>query len=84
MKLEKKISTDLEFLEFYKILNVGFTKFKTNQILPNKISYLYQITTKLFTGLNIPITCKHGGSFIMLLHIKHFELWPMLKNFLRP
>jgi hypothetical protein len=35
-------------------VEVCLTKFKSNQILLNKISRHFLMTTKLFTGLNIP------------------------------
>jgi hypothetical protein len=46
---EEKISTDLEFLELKKI-DVCLTKFENYQILLNKISHRFQVTTKLFSG----------------------------------
>jgi hypothetical protein len=46
----EKICTNLESLEFYKFLDVGLDKFKNNDILPNKISHIFLVTTKLFTG----------------------------------
>jgi hypothetical protein len=47
----EKISTDLESLEFQKNFDVCLTKFKkNNQILLNKISHRFLLTTKLFTG----------------------------------
>jgi hypothetical protein len=44
-KGREKISADLESLEFF---DIGFTKFKNNQILPNNISHRFLQTTKLF------------------------------------
>ncbi len=49
-KAGEKISTYLESLEFHKFSDVCFTEFKNNQILINKISDRFQLTTKLFTG----------------------------------
>jgi hypothetical protein len=49
-KASKKISADLESLEFYKFFDVHLTKFKHDQILLNKISHRFLLTTKLFTG----------------------------------
>ena len=46
----QKISTALESLEFWKFFEVYLTKFKNNQILLNKISHRFLLTTKLFTG----------------------------------
>jgi hypothetical protein len=46
-KAKEKISTDLESLEFF---DVCLTKFENNQILLNKISHVFLLTTKLFTG----------------------------------
>ncbi len=64
-----KISTDLEFLEFKKIIDVGLTKFKNKQILFNKIIHIFLVTTKLFTRCNIPIDSEHkitlNGSTLM-------------------
>jgi hypothetical protein len=45
-KAREKISTDLESLESYKIFDVCLTKFKNNQILINKISHRFILTTK--------------------------------------
>jgi hypothetical protein len=47
-KLDKKMSTDLESLEFYNIFDVCLTKFKNNLILFDKISHIFQLTMKLF------------------------------------
>jgi hypothetical protein len=46
-KAREKIRTDLESLEFF---DVCLTKFKNNQILPNKISHISLLTTKLFSA----------------------------------
>ncbi len=46
IKASKKISTDLESLEFF---DVRLAKFKNYQILLNKISHRFILTTKLFT-----------------------------------
>ncbi len=43
---EEKISTDLESLEFYACL----TKFENYQILLDKISHIFLLATKLFSG----------------------------------
>jgi hypothetical protein len=43
----EKIITDLESLEFF---DACLTKFKNSQILPNKISHRFLLTTKLFIG----------------------------------
>ncbi len=48
LRLEKKISTDLESSEFKKIFNVHLTKFKNNQILLNIISHRILLTTKVY------------------------------------
>jgi len=39
LKLEKKINTNFEALEFQKFLDVNLTKFENSQILLNKISH---------------------------------------------
>jgi hypothetical protein len=49
-KAREKISTDLDSLEFYKNFDVCLTKFKNNQILLNKISHIFLLTTKVFIG----------------------------------
>ncbi len=49
LKLEKKISTYLESLEFQKFFDVCQTKFNNNIILLNKISHRCLLTTTLFT-----------------------------------
>ncbi len=49
IKASTKISTYLESLEFYNFFGVCLTKFKSNQILFNKISHRFLLTTKLFT-----------------------------------
>jgi hypothetical protein len=46
----EKISADLESLKFHNFLNVGFTTFKNNQILLNKISHQFLGTTKVCIG----------------------------------
>jgi hypothetical protein len=46
----EKISTYLESLEFYKFFDVCLTKFENYQILLNKISHRFLMTTKLFIG----------------------------------
>ncbi len=50
LKLEKKISTYLESLELLKFFDVCWTKFKNYQILLNKISHRFLVTSKLFSG----------------------------------
>ncbi len=50
LKLEKKIRTYLESLEFQKFFDIRLTEFENNQILLNKISYRFLVTTKLFSG----------------------------------
>jgi hypothetical protein len=47
---KEKISTYLESLEFQKFFSVYFTKFENYQILLNKISHRFLVTTKLFSG----------------------------------
>jgi hypothetical protein len=47
-KAREKISTCLESLEFYNFFDVYLTKFENYQILPNKISDRFLLTTKLF------------------------------------
>jgi hypothetical protein len=49
-KAREKISTYLEFLEVENFFDVCWTKFKNNQILLNKISHRFLVTTKLFSG----------------------------------
>jgi hypothetical protein len=49
-KAGAKISTDLESSEFQKIFDECLTKFKHKQILRNKISHRFLLTSKLFTG----------------------------------
>ncbi len=46
-KAREKISTDLKALEFF---DVSLDSFKNSQILSNKISHIFELTTKLFTG----------------------------------
>jgi hypothetical protein len=46
----EKISTDFESLEFNEFFDVCLTKFKTNDILLDKISHKFLLTNKLFTG----------------------------------
>jgi hypothetical protein len=54
-KAKEKISKYLESFKFAKKTDVHLTKFKNNQILLNKISHKFLVTTKLFTRKNIPI-----------------------------
>jgi hypothetical protein len=49
-KARENISTDLESLEFLKIVDACFTKFEHTHILLNKINHRFLLTTKLFTG----------------------------------
>jgi hypothetical protein len=49
-KARGKLSTDLESLEFYNNFDACLTKFKNSQILFNKLSHRFLLTTKLFTG----------------------------------
>ncbi len=46
----EKLSTDLESTEFYTFFGVCLTTFENYQILLNKISHRFPMTTKLFTG----------------------------------
>ncbi len=46
LKLDKKINTNLESLEFQKNFDARLTKFKNNQILLHKISQKFLLTTK--------------------------------------
>jgi hypothetical protein len=43
----EKIRTDMEALKFLKFFDVGLSKFKNNQISPNKISHRFLMTTML-------------------------------------
>ncbi len=43
----EKISTVLESVEFYNFLNICLTKFENYQILLNKISHRFIMTTKI-------------------------------------
>jgi hypothetical protein len=45
----------LESLEFNKFFDVGLTKFKNIELLPNKIRRRLLLTTKLFIGQKILI-----------------------------
>jgi hypothetical protein len=45
----EKISTDLESVEFQKLFDACLTKFENDQILLNKISHRFLVTTKLFS-----------------------------------
>ncbi len=45
----EKISTDLNTLEFEKFFDVCLTKIENNQILLNKISHRFLMTTKLLS-----------------------------------
>jgi hypothetical protein len=46
----EKTSTGLESLEFLNLLYLSLTKIKNNQILPNRISNQFLVTSKLFIG----------------------------------
>ncbi len=46
----EEISTYLESLEFQKFFDVCLTKFENYQILLNKISHIFLVTTKLLSG----------------------------------
>ncbi len=46
----EKISADLDSEQFENFFDIGLTKFETYQILFNKISHRFPMTTKLFTG----------------------------------
>jgi hypothetical protein len=48
-KAGEKISTDLEPLELQKFFDACLTKVKNNQILLNKISRRFLLTTKLLS-----------------------------------
>ncbi len=54
-KTLEKVSADLESLEFYKNFGVRLTKFENNQILLNKISHRFLLTTKLYARWKIII-----------------------------
>jgi hypothetical protein len=47
---KEKISTYLESLVFERIFDACLTKFENYQILLNKISPRFLVTTKLFSG----------------------------------
>jgi len=49
-KAREKIITDLESLKILEIFDVRLTTFKNNQNLINKISHIFLLATKLFTG----------------------------------
>jgi hypothetical protein len=46
----EKINRDLESIEFLNFFAVYLTKFETYQILLNKISHRFLVTTKVFSG----------------------------------
>jgi hypothetical protein len=48
-KAREKIRTDLESFEL-NFFDVCLTKFKDDQILQNKNSHRFQLTTKIITG----------------------------------
>jgi hypothetical protein len=50
-----KVSAYLESLEFHKNIDSCLTTFKHNQILLNRIFSQFLVTTKLFTGWNVPV-----------------------------
>jgi hypothetical protein len=45
----EKISTYLESLEFYQFFDACLTKFKTYQILLNKLNHRFLVPNKLFS-----------------------------------
>jgi hypothetical protein len=49
-KAREKISADLDSEQFEKFFDIGLTKFETYQILFNKNSHRFPMTTKLYTG----------------------------------
>jgi hypothetical protein len=57
-KATEKISADLESLDLHKFFDVCLTKFKNNQILLNKISHRFLLTTKLGERSSIKIFIK--------------------------
>jgi hypothetical protein len=56
LKLDKKNSTDLESTEFF---NTCLIKFESNQILLNKISHSFTLTTKLKMKCQAKYTLKY-------------------------
>ncbi len=46
----EKIITYLESVEFWKLFDICLTNFENYQILINKISHRFLVTSKLFTG----------------------------------
>ncbi len=46
----EKVTTYLQSVQFKKFFNVCFAKFKNYQILLNRISRRFLLTTKLFIG----------------------------------
>jgi len=54
-KARENISTDWESLDFFKVC---WTKFKNSQILLNRISHRFLLTTKLYTGWKILILTR--------------------------
>ncbi len=55
LKLEKKITHRFGNLRLLEFFDVCLTKFDNNQILLNKISHRFPLTTKLFAGWKILI-----------------------------
>ncbi len=49
------IGTDLESLELKKIFDVCLTKFENYQFIHIKISHIFLVTTKVFSGRKILI-----------------------------
>ncbi len=59
----EKINTDLESFELSNFVDACLTKFENNQILLNKISHRFLLTTKLFSGLKSLIIKTEGEKF---------------------
>ncbi len=72
-----KISTDLESLEFFYVCS---NKLKNYQILLNKMSHRFLVTTKLFSGWKNPNTMlwKLKGMFIQMKNVAFCLLWSTL------
>jgi hypothetical protein len=54
MNLDKKISTDLESVDFYEGINVHWNKFKSNQILLAKFNHRLLVTIGVYSRRNSP------------------------------
>ncbi len=76
----EKISTDLEYIEFYKFFYVWLTKLKNNQILLNKIINIFLLTTKLFTRWKILIWVNHLAVSTASWSQFHQQICPTLKG----